>query len=180
MDATICSEESLREAAVGFLGVQAGFCFCFCCCLLFVCSTFDQSGPFTFEKCSGGVNNRVYKVKPNDGRTFVLRVYNNGGNTARVQYEHAVLRFLEGSSLFFAFPQLVRVLGSSATSVKLKTMDAEACMFAVLPGTPAPVSSEKIAESAGRATALLVATLAKLDNSVTRCIVFSCLCFHFV
>jgi Ser/Thr protein kinase RdoA (MazF antagonist) len=175
MDATVCSEESLREAAVGFVGEKAGFQDDLC---RFVAHFL--LGPFTFEKCSGGVNNRVYKVKTNDGRTFVLRVYNNGGNSARVEYEHAILRFLEGSSLFFAFPQLVRVLGSSATSVKLKTMDAEACMFAVLPGTPAPVSSEKIAESAGRATALLVATLAKLDNSVTRCIVFSCLCFHFV
>ncbi len=145
MDATVCSDVSLREAAGLFL---------------------DESklGPFAFEKCSGGVNNMMYYVSTAKGDRFVMRVYNNGGNAARVRYEHDILRFLETSSFFFSFPRLV-LSRDGTTSVQLQSMNAEACMFHLLPGAPAKVNSQSVAKSAGKATALLVAKLSEIEKA---------------
>ena len=42
----------------------------------------------------GGVNNYVLYVDTK-GERYVLRMYNNGGETERVRYEHSVLEQME-------------------------------------------------------------------------------------
>jgi len=44
-----------------------------------------------FSPTSGGVNNVVQYVEDGNGKKYVLRIYNNGRNTVRVNWEHEVL-----------------------------------------------------------------------------------------
>lgn len=44
-----------------------------------------SKGPFTFERCGGGVNNANYYVTTAAGDRYVMRVYNNGNNEPRVR-----------------------------------------------------------------------------------------------
>lgn len=65
----------------------------------------------------------------------MLRVYNNGLNSARVVYEHAVLEALRASGrpLSFALPRALPSLGDGPTHVRLAG-GAEACLFELIPG----------------------------------------------
>lgn len=142
MDATSAPQEALEEAALAFFGPQS----------------------FTFEKCTGGVNNRLYKVQLNNGsETFVLRIYNNGGFTERVEYEHAILEKLKGRELPFEVPQLVpSAVNSGALAIPLKSMNgAQACVFRFIQGKPAKNTSV-LAHSCGRATAILLKAMADI------------------
>ncbi len=145
MDATAASEEALLEAAGGFLS--------------------PADGPLRFDKASGGVNNRVYWVRQGE-QSFVLRVYNNGGNAARVRYEHTVLELLRDASFFFAIPRLIRSRSSGATFVPVLSSTVEpgteACMFEAILGTLANVKSLAAAQSAGEAIGQLVQRMADI------------------
>lgn len=46
----------------------------------------------TFEPTQGGLNNQVVYVCMDSKRQHVLRIYNNGLDYGRVQWEHDVLR----------------------------------------------------------------------------------------
>lgn len=52
--------------------------------------------PFIMKPTSGGVNNVCLRVatEAEPEKEYILRVYNNGGNTARVEWEHEILRQL--------------------------------------------------------------------------------------
>ena len=93
-------------------------------------------GECTFEPCSGGVNNLVQYCQTSSGDKYVIRIYNNGGNTKRVKYEHAVLAALDPvrSSLSFEVPKYLGTLADPAqTFVKLSS-GAEACVCKLIPG----------------------------------------------
>jgi homoserine kinase type II len=134
-DATSSSEEELLEAAAFFLAAT----------------------PSSFQRCSGGVNNKVYFVLFGAGDpSFVLRIYNNGANTPRVQYEHAVLAQLAAVPFStFAVPTLLPTLAGT-TYAKLAS-GADACLFNRIPGVEAKVGD---ARAIGAATAELVARMA--------------------
>ena len=91
--------------------------------------------PCTFAPTSGGVNNVVYYVKHGD-TTSILRVYNNGENTARVRFEHAILAELAKvkDTLSFAIPETLPALSGGGSFVKLSN-GADASMFKLIPGT---------------------------------------------
>lgn len=150
MDATSCSDEALTEGALGFLDASGG--------------------PLSFRKASGGMNNRVYYVAQGDA-TFVIRVYNNGGNGARVAYEHRILLELERRFVaFFELPRLLRShRGTTAVAVSCMEPGTEACMFRVIRGQTAAVTSAATAASAGEATAVLVGAMLGLDLSSVPC-----------
>ena len=154
--ATAASEAELREAAGLLLGPEA-------------------AASSTFTKCSGGVNNRVYYLDLEGGPSYVLRVYNNGFNTARVVYEHAVLSALAESQaqtppnlrLPFALPTLITPLGAApGVSMVALASGANACLFERVRGGPAPLAA---ARAIGRATAQLVAAMAPLPAPVPPC-----------
>lgn len=145
VDATYCSEESLRRA----------------------CALFGIVEPLSFSKAVGGVNNRVYLVHTQT-RSLCLRVYNNGGNVDRVVYEHRILQLLGEKTKGKSFPiQLHPVLlmapsGESFVNLVTPTETCQACLFEVIPGRIADISSPSIATTAGEATALLMQVMALL------------------
>lgn len=143
-DATAASDTELRDAAAFFFSP-------------------DVLDSLKFERCGGGVNNKVYLAHPAKGDTLVLRIYNNGFNRLRVEYEHAVLNAVAEAvearkkRLSFSIPTLKRSLfGGSSTIVRLPN-GADACCFERIAGTGAPLTA---ARSIGRATAELVAAMA--------------------
>lgn len=148
MDATTCPDDALFAAAEQFVPA----------------AELSRDAREVFRKAVGGVNNRVYHCRTLTGRAIVLRVYNNGGSTARVRYEHSVLEALASKSatLPFALPRLLRALGTGATWAAVPSMEpgTEACAFELIAGAVPAVASLKFARSAGEATALLVGAMA--------------------
>ena len=121
-------------------------------------------GPFAFERCGGGVNNKCYLCSASSpSAQYVLRIYNNGRNTRRVRYEHEVLRQLALRAAALApvrVPLPLPPLAPEATQTfATLSTGAEACIFEVIPGSgPALSSSANI----GAATARLVACMADI------------------
>jgi Ser/Thr protein kinase RdoA (MazF antagonist) len=90
-----------------------------------------------FVPCSGGVNNLVQYAMTSTGEKYIMRIYNNGGNTKRVRFEHEVLAALDPQrdKLAFKVPKYLGTLKDpKVTFVKLSS-GAEACMSEVIPGT---------------------------------------------
>ncbi|KAJ1624044.1 hypothetical protein T492DRAFT_845046 [Pavlovales sp. CCMP2436] len=84
--ATRANDELVAEALSCFLGEGAVGC--------------------AVTPTSGGVNNMVQYVDAPSGERTVLRIYNNGCNTRRVEFEHAVLAQLDTLGPFsFALPK---------------------------------------------------------------------------
>jgi len=144
-DATAASEAELREAVALFLAPAA----------------------FSFTRCGGGVNNKCYAVAVDGAApSHVLRIYNNGNNSARVRYEHEVLRQLQGAraaalraACGAQVPRPLAPLAAAAASFAPLSTGAEACLFPLIAGAPPPLSA---ARSIGRATAALVAAMSDM------------------
>jgi Ser/Thr protein kinase RdoA (MazF antagonist) len=67
-----------------------------------------------------------------NGTKYVLRIYNNGLNSARVSFEHRVLDGLRNEKFSFALPIAERSL-DGRMHVFLSS-GAEACLFKFIPG----------------------------------------------
>ena len=135
--ATDASQAELTEAAAHFL----------------------PAAGLTFRRCSGGVNNKTFYVDAGGG-TFVLRIYNNGNNTARVVYEHAVMAALAPLDFSFSLPRFLPALDGSGRTFATLASGGQACCAALIPGGPA--SGVESARAIGRATAELVRGMAPL------------------
>lgn len=99
-------------------------------------SHFLEDKDVKFVATNGGVNNLVQYCETSTGEKYVMRIYNNGGNTKRVRYEHEVLAALDPQrdQLSFQVPQYLGTLKDpKVTFVKLSS-GAEACMCQVIPG----------------------------------------------
>jgi homoserine kinase type II len=112
-----------------------------------------------------GLNNDSYFVSAEAGE-FVLRVYRNTADPARVRDEHDLLGRLRLEELPFAIPSPVRTDDGDTIAV-LETEDGPrlAALFERIPGEPAAldVASARIA---GRALAQLDAAFGRLDLTV--------------
>jgi Ser/Thr protein kinase RdoA (MazF antagonist) len=118
---------------------------------------------FTFASTSGGVNNVVVYLNVNEqpglaAERHILRVYNNGENTARVRYEHAVLLELSAvtasSPLSFKVPVPARA-PNGGTFVTLRS-GAEAALFELVPGRlPKMTCTRAIGRASGELTAAM-------------------------
>ncbi len=95
----------------------------------------------------------------------MLRVYNNGQNTERVKFEHAVLQQLSakaGSTLSFELPVALPAPGSDASGfIKLSSGD-DAALFKLIPGVLPKLAC---ARAIGRAAGELTRALATVDVS---------------
>jgi Ser/Thr protein kinase RdoA (MazF antagonist) len=133
--ATLCTDAELHEAVSHFLP--------------------DDPATLKFTRAFGGVNNKCSFLVTPEGKEYLLRIYNNGNNTPRVAYEHAVLKLLSKKQFSFQLPVPLPLLkDASATSVLLQS-GASACLFPRIPGGPADASSGTM-QAIGKATAELV------------------------
>ena len=107
---------------------------------------------------SSGVNNVVQYVDTNDGRNLILRIYNNGCNTAAVEYEHAILDAIDRSSLPFQVPKYI--LSKNGKSMEQLTSGTQCCMCERIPGV-LPKNSDP--QPLGRATGQLMAAMSKIQ-----------------
>ena len=136
-DATTADAATLLAAAAHFLPVDP---------------------PPVFTRCTGGVNNVVFYVDRPGAPRLILRIYNNGRNTPRVQYEHAVLDLLSPLRFSFATPRCLPALAGGASFVLLPS-GAACCVTECIPGG---VAENRDARAIGRATAELVRGMAGL------------------
>jgi Ser/Thr protein kinase RdoA (MazF antagonist) len=85
-------EEALREEALAYF--------------------FPKEVTTTCTPTSGGVNNVVNYVNTSDGKRYILRIYNNGNKTVKVQCEHAILQQLQQQKLSFQVSKAREIHGS--------------------------------------------------------------------
>lgn len=123
---------------------------------------FLPAAGLSFRRCSGGVNNKTFyvHVPGGDAPSFVLRIYNNGNNTPRVVYEHAVMAALAPLAFSFSLPRFLPALDGSGRTHATLASGGQACCAALIPGGPA--SGVESARAIGRATAELVQGMAPL------------------
>ena len=124
---------------------------------------FFLSSEATLSPTNGGVNNFVQYVETAEGERRVLRVYNNGGQTERVRYEHSVLRQLheacEADPLPFAIPRYLPSLTTGESMMQLEDGN-QCCMCELIPGA-LPKTSDPT--PLGRAVGLLMKAMGALD-----------------
>lgn len=87
-----------------------------------------------FLPTCGGVNNVVFYVERTAGIEHVLRIYNNGNDTSKVEYEHSVLLQLNKMNLSFSLPETILSAESGNSYVTLSN-GACACLFKLIPGS---------------------------------------------
>ena len=107
----------------------------------------------------GGVNNIVQYCE-SDGKKYVLRIYNNGRNSVRVNWEHEVLTRLNAVGPFsFKIPTTIPSLDKNTVYVPLSN-GAEACLFELIPGKLPKLTCVR---DIGRASGELVTKLEKVE-----------------
>lgn len=115
---------------------------------------YEAVGKFFTEKpdlapTSGGVNNVGQYVTLPNGTRYVLRIYNNGMNRARVRWEHEILSQLNSQSLSFALPKALPDLAAGQPFTELSN-GAEASVFEIIPGSlPKLTCAREIGAAAG-------------------------------
>lgn len=108
---------------------------------------------------SSGVNNVVQYVETADGEDLILRIYNNGCNTAAVEYEHNILDNIDRASLPFQVPQYLKSSITGRTMMELES-GTMCCMSLRIPGVLPKNSDPK---PLGRATGQLMGAMQKIE-----------------
>jgi homoserine kinase type II len=121
--------------------------------------------PRAMEPAEHGLNNESSFVHALEGE-FVLRVYRNTADPARVRDEHDLLGRLLMAELPFATPAPIRTIDGDTLAV-LETPDGPrlAALFERIPGVPASLDVPN-ARIGGRALAQLDAAFARFDLPV--------------
>jgi len=114
---------------------------------------------------SGGVNNIVQYVTLPNGDKELLRIYNNGCDAKRVQFEHTILKQLNEMTMSFRVPKFLPAKGSDQTMVRLSN-GADACMCPIIPGTLPKLSCAK---ELGKAAGELNTALTKVSVDPALC-----------
>jgi Ser/Thr protein kinase RdoA (MazF antagonist) len=121
---------SLATTADVDLCIEAAKCF------------FKYDDGYKITATKGGVNNVVQYLETPPGDKYVLRIYNNGFNKERVDYEHAVLDEVRKFPTSFRVPSFLRALKDGSTHVTLSN-GMEACICDLIPGTLPQLSSAR-------------------------------------
>ena len=120
---------------------------------------FNEGNDFEIFPTVGGVNNYCDHVKLSNGDRYVLRIYNNGCDYPRVNFEHHVLLELAKSSkLSSKVP--VPILSKDGKSHVLLSNGTEATLFEYIPGE---LPKKTRARDIGRASGELVTALATIS-----------------
>ena len=129
---------------------------------------FDAPADLHCTPTTGGVNNVTLRIArapaaastslsaaPGPAEEFILRIYNNGNNSAKVAFEHEILEQLAAQSLSFQVPRALRSLVAQRTHERLSS-GAECCVFHVIQGRLASTTSpEEVGRAAGELSAAL-------------------------
>lgn len=124
---------------------------------------FDDS-EYEFKPTEGGVNNFTSYLTTKDGAKYIVRIYNNGNNTKRVEFEHKVITQLLDMKLSFETPRPL-LSKDGKTHVVLST-GTEAAIFHLIKGTLPKVNDLPLIKNIGRATAELLDALAKVKLDI--------------
>lgn len=118
----------------------------------------------TISPTTGGVNNIMDYVTTATGEKYVLRIYNNGRDSVRVDFEDRVLSALiaNGGDLSFSVPTAVPSLIDGQKHVMLSN-GAEAILFEFIPGE---LPKKRWVREIGRASGELVAALGRVTVDV--------------
>ena len=110
----------------------------------------DTANAAELSPTTGGVNNIVQYVTLPNGERELLRIYNNGCDAKRVQFEHGILQQLNQVELSFQVPDfLPSKEDPSQTMVRLSN-GADACMCKIIPGTlPKLTCAKDLGRAAG-------------------------------
>ncbi|KAG2486656.1 hypothetical protein HYH03_014712 [Edaphochlamys debaryana] len=120
-------------------------------------SLFFNSSELKTTPTTGGVNNVVQYVETADGERYILRIYNNGNKSEKVEFEHAILAQLAKQELSFQVPTALP--SKSGRPHELLSNGAEACVFHIIPGGLAKTTSP---EEVGRATGELCTAMSRV------------------
>ena len=128
---------------------------------------FPLAEQVTLTPTAGGVNNVVQYLELPGGEKKILRIYNNGLNTARVAFEHEILKQLNsrfGKEMSFKIPQfLPSIKDPSKTYVELSS-GACACIVDVIEGSlPKLTCVRDIGRASGELNSMI--TKIQLDRS---------------
>jgi homoserine kinase type II len=125
-----------------------------------VLAAWPLSSPITVQPTTSGLNNRTHRVETPE-RSYLLKLYQNTRDPARVRYEHAILLGLTAQRLSFRVPTPVAARDGST----LVCLDghALAALFPLLPGAPPDRRDPEHLRSCAAALAELHAALRRLD-----------------
>jgi homoserine kinase type II len=128
-------------------------------------STWDLHAPFSIRLLAeGSTNNSVYLVETSAGSRYVVRLYLNQIDSARLNFEHAVLAGLQGQGLSFAVPLPIPTrTGELYGWVSTDEGQALTTVSDFLPGLPPLPSDLAQATAAGEALGELDRALARLE-----------------
>lgn len=112
---------------------------------------------------TGGVNNIVQYVTLPSGEKELLRIYNNGCDAKRVQFEHGILKQLNAMEkpMSFQVPNFVPSKDDSSKTMVRLSNGADACMCKIIPGELPKLTC---ARDLGRAAGELNVSLKKNVN----------------
>jgi homoserine kinase type II len=123
------------------------------------------AGPWRAEPLTRGTNNVVQRVvTPSDA--YVLRIYSNTSDEARLDFERAVLTQLSKVGLPFALPTpLLTTDGAYVLALEAGQEGGMATLTRYIPGQPPDRDNLDQATAAGEALGQLTLALATLDIS---------------
>jgi homoserine kinase type II len=124
---------------------------------------FDDS-EFDFKPTEGGVNNFTTYLTTKDGAKYIIRIYNNGNNSKRVEFEHKVIMQLLDIKLSFETPR--PLLSKDGKTHVLLSTGTEGAVFHLIKGTLPRINDAPLIKNIGRATAELLDALSKVTLDV--------------
>jgi homoserine kinase type II len=130
----------------------------------------DECSGAVFEVVEGSVNNIIRYVKIGDSMRYVIRVYNNGNDTAKVKFEHMVLSQLRLRHLSFQIPTAIKSKTTNDYIVILSN-GASASIFEVIPGS---LPKLQFTREVGRACGELAIALGDLTQVMTTDMMSQC------
>ena len=127
---------------------------------------YDDIDGIHLEPTSGGVNNIVQYIHLPNGERELLRIYNNGCDEKRVNFEHAILKQVNTFDLSFQVPNFEETKDGK-TMARLSN-GADACICKVIPGVlPKLTCAQDLGRTAGELNTAL--TKVNIDPSMCNC-----------
>jgi homoserine kinase type II len=123
-------------------------------------------GPLSLCPLAEGTNNSVQLVETGVA-SYVVRLYRNHTDPARIRFEHAVLAGLEAIGLPFAVPTPIPTrTGERYTWLKLEKEDILVTLTTRIPGTAPEHTNLDQATAAGEALGVLDLALRQMESHV--------------